>query len=630
MIQVKGPDGVINQFPDGMDDATITAAMSKVYGSPKAPGKPQRNAFGEVAGFMANVNRGAGILDEMAGFARAKVNQGKDLLTGKLHFDPNDVRGSLDASNKKYLAEGMAQQRGVEDSFAADRPKVAALARGTGLAATNLVPAGETVNAFAQGTRLANAARGAGMSALSAGAYAIADRGTAKERLKTAGDTMTNPATLGLGAALGSIGPSTKAPKQRVSEDVAALRAKGVQLTPGQMRGGVAKAAEDALTSTPILGTAIQDARGAGVESFTRAAANEALAPVDMKVPDGIPAGHEMTAYVEKTLGDLYDKTIPNRLIVADPEFKSAVGQRVGDIAQDMTPEARKRLAAIIDNRVTSRFQLGRANPADGAPAVPGSAAGKIEQMDGKTFQRLQSELSTVQKRFGASQDADQRSIGEAIGAVREELRAAAARQDPEFAASKSKIDKGYALFKRFQGAAASPGAEGGVFPPALYGGSVRRADKSLDKGATARGGALGQGLADAGRKVLPSKLPDSGTATRGAYVVGASAPAAIISSAAAGGPGAALVTAAGYGATLGALKLGSKMYTPEALQLANQALDKRIASQDARMALAQLKRLSASDPAVRELYGKVAAHLSRGVGTVSAQRNAFAPSANP
>lgn len=196
-------------------DPKVRQAQSAGYADTEilghiAPAKPQRNAFGEVAGAMANFNRGTGLLDEVAGFARAKVNQGRDLLTGKLRFDPNDVRGSLDASNKKYLQEGMAQQRATEDRFATDRPKVAGLARGTGMAATALVPAGETANAFAQGSRLGGAVLGAANAGAGGAMYALADRGTAKERLQAAGRASHDPVTLTLGAGLGAVAATGK------------------------------------------------------------------------------------------------------------------------------------------------------------------------------------------------------------------------------------------------------------------------------------------------------------------------------------------------------------------------------------------------------------------------------------
>ena len=53
------------------------------------------------------------------------------------------------------------------------------------------------------------------------------------------------------------------------------------------------------------------------------------------------------------------------------------------------------------------------------------------------------------------------------------------------------------------------------MFTPAQLAEGVRQMDKSVRKGAVARGNALMQDLSDAGVNVLPSKVPDSGTAGR-------------------------------------------------------------------------------------------------------------------
>jgi hypothetical protein len=560
--------------------------------------KPKRSLAQDVTGFMANVNRGLGVGDELAAAANAGVN----MLRGQ----PANFSNEL------------AKQRGYENEFMAARPIAGNLARGTGMAATAVVPAGGSANVLANGSRAMNALRGATTAGLTAAGYAAADAGTPQERLRAASEAARNPLVLGLGAAGGAIGPAASRPKAKISDNVVKLRQAGVTLTPGQARGGLAKATEDASTSLPILGTAIQEARAGGVQDFNRAVGNEALGHIGESVPANIAPGHDTVAHVEKRLGEAYDKTAPSGPVALDDAFKASIAERIGEIAQDMTPEGRKRLAGILDNRVTSRVGRVRANPQDAAPAVPGSSAGTIEGIAGPLFSRIQSELGTVKGRFTASQDADQRAIGEALGVMKEELRNAAARQYPEFAKAKSAIDRGYALFKRMQGAAASPGAEAGVFTPAQYGGAVRRGDKSVDKGATARGSALGQDFADAARAVLPNKTPDSGTATRGAIGAIASAPGALIAAGHAGGLPGVAVAAGGYAATLGALKAAAKAYSPEALAAVNRVLDQKISAQQKAQGLAELQRLAANDPGARQIYD-AALRLIRTGGMVAA-----------
>ena len=623
------PWAVVSTRPiSGKTDAADPWAVKSV--TPVRKRSMVDNVTGYVTGVMANVNRGTGLLDEAAAKVDSMVTLGGDFLSGRRRLDPKNLRGSLKAAEREAFDASMAKQRGVEDSFREAYPKTAAFAQGFGNALPVFIPAGETTNAFAQAPRAMNMVRGAVTAGLTSAGYAAADRGTPRERLKAASDASWNPMTLALGAAGGALAPACKgAPKQRISQDVIDLRAKNVELTPGQARGGFVRAVEDAATSTPILGTEIQNARRAGVESFNRANANDALAPVGLKVPDEIPAGRDMVAHVEKTLGGLYDTTIPGRSIAADAEFKAAVGTRIGDIAQDMTEDGRRRLAGILDQRVTGRFGKVKIDPTDMSPTIPGSGSGMVEGISGETFQRINSELGAVKGRFSASQDADQRAIAEALGVMQEELRNAAARQDPAFAARKAAIDSGWSAFKRIQGAAASPGAEGGVYTAAQYGGALRRGDRSVDKGATARGSVRGQGFADAARAVLPSKVPDSGTATRGMIGSLVSAPAAVSAGFATGGVPGGLSVAAGYGATMGGLKLASKAYSPQAIKAANAALDVRISKQQQSAAVNELRRLAMTDPSVARLYQEVSARISRAAG-VTAQENAFARPAPP
>lgn len=156
-----------------------------------ARGKPKRSGWDEAAGFMANVNRGLGIGDEMAAGAMTAGN----VITGKTRLQdiPDDFRAS------------MKTQRGIEDSYAEDRPLVAAAARGTGNALTMAAPVGPGAQAFAQGSRVGNALRGATVAGLSGAGYAAVDRGTVSERGSAAARAAYDPVTLGLGAGAGAI-----------------------------------------------------------------------------------------------------------------------------------------------------------------------------------------------------------------------------------------------------------------------------------------------------------------------------------------------------------------------------------------------------------------------------------------
>lgn len=181
--------------------------------------KPKRTLTQDVTGAMANVNRGTGIGDELA--AAGNVIGG--LVTGRHRFGldkpGNPIANNLNMLSDAYKTE-LAGQRQSEDSFSAAHPNTAALARGTGMAATAVIPAGDA-NVLSAGVRgfnvptAMNALRGATTAGLTAAGYAAADRGTLAERAQGAAGAARNPVVLALGAAGGALATpgAARAPK---------------------------------------------------------------------------------------------------------------------------------------------------------------------------------------------------------------------------------------------------------------------------------------------------------------------------------------------------------------------------------------------------------------------------------
>lgn len=196
------------------------AEFSDAPGQAPAPAKPaakqpkrRRNIYGEVAGFMANVNRGLGIGDELAAIAGAGVNA----LTGR---------------GPQGFSANMAAQRGLEDDFRADRPKVAALATGTGNALTMAAPAGPGAGAFATGGRAINALRGATVAGLSGAGYAAVDRGNVQQRMGAAATAARDPLTLALGAGAGALaGRAKQRPEAPTLDELRAARDEAYKAT---------------------------------------------------------------------------------------------------------------------------------------------------------------------------------------------------------------------------------------------------------------------------------------------------------------------------------------------------------------------------------------------------------------
>lgn len=294
----------------------------------------------------------------------------------------------------------------------------------------------------------------------------------------------------------GLMGGLASAVAPRLSASVKLLTGEGVPLTPGQTVGGTAHRLEDGSTSIPMLGDMIKNRQVESLEGFNRAAINRSLAPIGQSLPDDVDIGRDGVGYAHDTLSKAYGSLLPGLKVQMDPQFAADIGSTLGQAKGVLTPDRYTQLSNIVKSRVAPRFD----------------ATGS---MDGTTMKDVDSQLGLLSRRAGASQDMDQQTLGDAIGAVRDHLRDVTGRSNPAQAPQLNAINTGWANLKRVEHAAAQSGATNGVFTAPQLARSVRALDNSPDKTAYARGSALMQDLADAGKDVLPSTVPDSGSPYR-------------------------------------------------------------------------------------------------------------------
>ena len=567
----------------------------------------KRPLIDEANGLLANVYAGIPFADE----ANAGIMAMGDALQGRgvpLERQPGDTPNSLMPLARSIggtYNNALARQRGSEDDFATRRPLAATTAKTAGTALSVFVPGGAGEQVAAAPGRIAGAVRGATVGAGQGYVYGVADRGTIQERAEAGNRSAVVSGALG--GVLGGLtapGAARAKPKRQIDPNVATLNREGVQMTPGQMRGGFAKAAEDVATSTPILGDAIQSARTRGMGTFSQAPVKRALREVGEELPPEM-VGNEAVSFAQDVFRRGYDETVPTGGLTIDRALGDDLSSAVAPIIQTLRPESQAQLQNIIRSRVQSRV-------------------GEDGAMTGEVYKRVQSELGAEIGRFTGSTDPDARAIGDALKAVAASLRDGAARQNPEFAAKLAQLDRGYAELVRAETAAARTGAEGGVFSPAQYDASVRAGDGSVRRRGYAAGNALGQDLADAGRAVLPNKLPDSGTAKRG-MVNFLLAGAAGGGGGAAGGPAGAMASLI---AMAGGLSAASRLYTPKAIEAANKALSARVASQEQAAALAELRQIATTNPQAMEVYRVVSAQLAKASGAVGSNATQSQPNA--
>lgn len=575
--RVEAPDGkiLIIEGPAGATQQDIMRQAQALYKPRQSAVKARADAT--KAASSADRKRGGvgsrALADSYTfGFADEMEGAGAALKTGALNLLG---RGPGYSASEAYDATTSASRNALAQ-YRQDKP---------GEATGNML-FGAVVNPLnvVGGGFIAGGARGAPMVARAAGV------GAATGAVAGAGGG-TDAASRAKGAAVGgAVGAATGAALQAGGNALGARAAtararpptpqrqlanEGVRLTPGQMMGGTAQRIEDAAQSIPVAGDAIRNARVRGVESFDRVAINRVLAPINQALPENIDVGRDAVRLARDQVGAAYDTALNPVQVVPDQQFGAdlarARGVQIVGAAGDELQAAVQRIDdAMQGGPITGRAlkeldeELGQA-----IRATPNTPTGRA----------LQRELSNLQD-----------SLDGLLGRI-----------DPQALAGKSAADEAFANLVRIETAAGGVGARNGVFSPAQLNSAVRSsAGGGRRSAAFARGDALMQDLTDPAMQVLPSTVPDSGTALRsivsggaltgGGAMVGVDTPILLGGAAAAGGMHA----------------LYSRPVV-EAINAVYRASTPGAASE----ALAQLAQLASRNPALIPVYQDLVGQLS-------------------
>lgn len=334
---------------------------------------------------------------------------------------------------------------------------------------------------FGPGGLLTKAVMGAASGA-GGEAAAQAAEGTGYEGLARIGGSL-----LGGPLAARTLKPQLAPAQQRLADS-------GItQMTPGQLTGGILKDAEDKLTSIPILGHFIQNARTRSVEGFNRSVANQALEPIGEALERRTAAGHDTITEVHDKLDNAYNHIVPNLTLRPDPQWFQDLRNIYNRNVQMLPQDHQQQFQRIINQEF-------------GRPGAP---------LAGAQVKVIESNLNRLGRKFSGSQDANQQLLGEALNSTLMAVRSNMERMNPAFAQELQRINQGWAMYARMRVAASNRRGSEGVFTPGDLLTAVKRGDQSVQNGSFARGDALMQRFAEAGQRVLPSKVPDSGTAGR-------------------------------------------------------------------------------------------------------------------
>lgn len=323
------------------------------------------------------------------------------------------------------------------------------------------------------------------------------------------------------------------------------LQAAGVPLTVGQIlaRGGWVgrgvKKVEDALTSVPFVGNLVEARRREGLQGFNRAAFDIGAQTAGGQVQDYGSAGIRQ---LEALKNQAYDRALaPVRIDANEPQFVSDLGDVV--TAANAIPNV---------NGAQDAARLGLSSRFDGA-IDPTTGI-----MDGGGFQEVYRGLArTGRERANGDYGHE---VGQVMRQGQDALVGALERQQP--GAYPAFVDANTA-HRRLNVLADAVGKAKNqedeiFFPSQLNAADASSATKLTGRIASAGGERPFYDLANAGQAVLPSKLPDSGTATREAVIRGLTGVGLLGATTGAGyaSGDAAAGTEAGVAATL-ALALG-------------------------------------------------------------------------
>ena len=271
----------------------------------------------------------------------------------------------------------------------------------------------------------------------------------------------------------------------------------GVPLTPGQVVGGPVAKAEQAIAKVPGLNFVVGRAQSKAVNGWNVAAGNKVLEPIGATLPNGTQPGRTMLQALSDRIGQEYDNIL-SRVpgVTRDAAFDTDL-QNLRNSGQLMFKDDADRLENVIDNGVLRAFDP------------------KTGQLDAQGWKAVDTRLGQMATKTRQTNP----EFADGVSALQSSWRDLLERSNPDQAAALDRANTAWGMFKRVQRAALSAGKdeEPGIFTPRQLQQSVIALDKSKDKAAAARGGALMQDFADMGAKVLGNASP---TAPGGGGVV--------------------------------------------------------------------------------------------------------------
>jgi hypothetical protein len=288
------------------------------------------------------------------------------------------------------------------------------------------------------------------------------------------------------------------------NKDVATLADAGVNsLTPGQIvansgrAGQLVKGVEDRLAGYAGPGTMINARRAEGYRQFNSGAFNQALKPIGAKVGDA--TGEDAMVVAHQAVSDAFDGALKGKVLTPDDAFVTQARGPIERLA------ANKRVGPEIVDSIEQATN-GLFDPQTGA-------------LSGEHMQAFLDALRQIRQGYKGD-PLYQTLIKPSIQGLENAVEGMASRQAPEIMPQFNAAKAAYRRLSILSDAVAKGQNTEGVFSPAQLGSAAvanaRKFDGPMAKAFPSRPFFDYQRAA---QNVLPSKVPDSGTAGRLALV---------------------------------------------------------------------------------------------------------------
>jgi hypothetical protein len=398
-------------------------------------------------------------------------------IAGLAGADPNEVQSAIQASEaahpKSALAGTVAGGAGT------------ALGIEAGLAKAGVTPVVRPL--------LADALYGGTAGAVTTDTNSEGQPATAMDRLKGAGEGAAaalagNIVGQGLAATAKGIGSAAKDPY------VAAVNEAGIPTTIGQQYsgklGGILKRTEDRIAGLPVIGDIINARRVEGIKKFNVKSFDHALDPIGVKVGNRI--GEDAVDFAQDKISDAFESALKGKHVASDPVFVTDLTDAVHGV------RSLPRVGEEVADNVRVILE----------PYMKGST------IDGQAMQQISRELRDLKASYMS--DPLKRRIGTEIDQVENSIFGLFKRQAPEVLPAYNKAKVAQRRLYTLADAVNKAKNKEGIFMPHQLGQADRAATiKTEGKVNAARGRGQFHDLQRAAQQVLPSQIPDSGTAGR-------------------------------------------------------------------------------------------------------------------